>query len=73
MPLPQMQYIFLVTAWHNARACTQAGKKDDEPEVSASQPYAGGTSGGGGQEVGAQEHGGTASCATNNDTLVIIR
>lgn len=71
MPLPQMQYIFFVTAWHNARAYTRDGKQGDEPEVSASQPYAGGTSGGGGQEVGAQEHDGTASCAVNNDRLYL--
>jgi len=68
MPLPQMQYIFLFTAWHNAHACTRGGKQGDEPEVSASRRYADGTSGGGGQQVGAQEHGGTASCAANNDT-----
>jgi len=46
MTLLQMQRFFL-NAWHNERAYTQDGTRNDEPEVSASRTYAGGKSGGG--------------------------
>lgn len=67
MTLPQMQSFFL-NAWHTEHAYTQGGTQGDEPEVSASRTYAGGKSDVGGQRADAQEHGGTASCAANNDT-----
>lgn len=67
MTLPQMQSFFL-NAWHTEHAYTQGGTQGDEPEVSASRTYAGGRSDDGEQRAGAQERGGTASCAANNDT-----
>lgn len=73
-----MQHIFFlvrvkVTAWHNDHAYTQGGKQGDEPGVSASRTYAGGKSDVGGQRAGEQERGGTASCAANNDSVLLHR
>ena len=64
-----MRHIFFLSAWHTEHAYTQGGTQGDEPGVSASRTYADGRSDGGGQQAGAQEHGGTASCAANNERL----
>ena len=69
MTLAFIHHLFFLNAWHNDYACTQGETQGDGPGVSASRTYAGDRSDDGGWRAGAQEHGGTASCAANNERL----